>query len=140
MSFTSEMTKDTQIKAIPARNRFGLSNSIFVMDTIPEVKISGSNVAPQKKYLVEEEISLDFWNEISGFFHSNNKSGIKIYDYRTTDWEIPSDIKISGKGPITSSYIPVSVGDRIIDSDYNVYKVVGFVNSNGSTDRYFDIK
>lgn len=134
------MTKDTDIKPIPSCNRFGMSNCIFLMDSIPEVTPSGLHAATHKKYIVEEDVELDFWNDISGFFHSNDNAGISIYDYRSTNWEIPSDITIRGVGSIDSKYIPISVGDRIVDSNYKVYKVVGFFNSNGSIDRYFNIR
>lgn len=141
MNIVSETTKDTKIKAIPKRNRFGISNSVFMMDTIPEIKCTNSNpVVVKAKYLVEKELELDFWNEISGFFHSNEKSKIQFYDYRTENWEIPTDITIYRRGSVADSYIPISVGDRIIDSNYSVYKVIGFINHDGSSDHYFDIK
>ena len=136
--FIEMMTADTKFKPIPSVNRFGRSNAIFLMDSIPEITPPGENMASHKKYVVEEEMVLDFWNDISGFFHSNSHLG--VCDYRETDWEIPSDTNIKVKGSIDSLYIPVSVGDRIVDSNYNVYKVVGFYNQNGSIDRYFNIK
>lgn len=113
------MADSTNVPYVPAGNRFQIKTSIILMD----------QVSPQ--YIVEKVGVLDFWNEISGFFHKYQHSR-KIYDLRETDWEIP-DVEFADKyaASIGDQFIAV-VGDRIVDKDYNVWKVIGFHTSSGS--------
>ena len=115
------------VPKVPMMNRFGMKSSIFVMDKVPN------------KYIVRPVGVLDFWNEIEGFFLVN--SHIPTYDMRREYWDLPEDIKFSNLDKIRiGEYVCTAVGDRIVDNDYNVYKVVGFINSDGKSEVYFDIK
>ena len=117
----------TDVPRVPLMNRFGMASSIFVVDEVPS------------NYFVEKVGTLDFWNEIEGFFLVNQY--IPVYDLRESYWDLPKDIKFSNIDKIRSGeYICTAVGDRFIDKDYNVYKLVGFVKSSGGADVYFDIK
>jgi hypothetical protein len=124
---TSATSPCFDVPKVPMVNRFGMRSSIFVMDEVPD------------NYVVERVGVLDFWNEIEGFFLAN--SHIPTYDLRKEYWELPEDIKFSNIDKIRiGEYICTSVGDRFIDKDYNVYKLVGFVKSSGGADVYFDIR
>ena len=113
------------VPRVPRANRFRMKSSIIVMDDVPN------------NYIVNKIGTLDFWNEIEGFFLKN--STIPTYDLRTTDWELPS-ISFADKSKVTiGDYFAMCVGDRIVDKEYNIYKVVGFHNNSGS-DIYFNIK
>lgn len=117
---TQAMADDMNVPYVPAGNRFQIKTSIILMD----------KVSPQ--YIVEKVGVLDFWNEISGFFHKYQKRN-KVYDLRETEWEIPNDVEFADvfAASIGSQFIAV-VGDRIVDKDYNVWKVIGFHTQSGS--------
>ena len=78
---------------------------------------------------------LDFWNYISGWFHSN--SNHKVYRFDNASVEIPEDINVtdfSGFGGLVDGF---TIGSVIIDQDYNVYVIHTFHNTSGS-DVYFN--
>ena len=119
-------TVDTLFKPFPLGNRFNTRTGIWLCDEVPG------------DLLVEEEVELDFWNEVSGWFHSNNNH--KVYDSRKeTNFEIPEDVCIEPSKPCIGSWEAHVVGDRIVTADYKVYKVYGFVKPNGGLDIYYNI-
>lgn len=118
----------TKMDPIPRANRFGIKLSVFVHDEVPN------------DLLVRKEKALDFWNEIEGFFLSNESAGRTIYDCRQTDWEIPSVRTKNADGISIGSYIMHAVGDRIVDKNYDVWVVYGFKTSDGRLDIYFNVK
>ena len=121
------MTPSLDVPKVPRANRFGMRTSIFVMDEIPS------------SYIVEKVGTLDFWNEIEGFFLKN--FGVPTYDLRKESWELPELIRFSELEKISiGEYKCTCVGDRVVDKEYDVYKIVGFVNSDGSSNYYFNIK
>ena len=61
--------------------------------------------------------SLDFWNEISGFIHTNVNAGHELYDFHHSGIEIPEDMK----SIINPDYSVQLLGAIFIDSDYDVY-------------------
>lgn len=118
----------TKMDPIPRANRFGIKLSVFVHDEVPN------------DLFVRKEKTLDFWNEIEGFFVANESAGRTIYDCRQTDWEIPCVRTKNADGiSIGDSYTMHAVGDRIVDKNYDVWVVEGFITSSGS-DIYFDVK
>jgi hypothetical protein len=127
-SILENSTTDTVFKPFPLGNRFNIKTGIWLHDSVPE------------NLVVKEEFNLDFWNEISGWFHSNVTIGHPVYDARKdSSFEIPEDIQ--PKEPVgIGSWECHVVGDRIITPDYKVYKVYGFVNSSGGSNIYFNIK
>lgn len=117
---TQAMADDMNVPYVPAGNRFHIKISIILMDKVAS------------RYIVEKVGVLDSWNEVSGFFHKYQHRN-KIYDLRETCWEVPSDVEFADiyAASIGSQFIAV-VGDRIVDKDYNVWKIIGFHNQNGS--------
>ena len=90
------------------------------------------------KYLYKKVDQLNFWNEISGWFHSN--ADHKIYDLAEGGIEIPPDLSVTRKILDSSSlhgYFAVA-GDHIVDEDYNVYVIYGWNNSDSGSEIYFD--
>ena len=91
------------------------------------------------KYLYKKVLTLDFWNEISGWFHCNAPEH-KIYDVAGNNIEIPVDLSVTRKILDSSSllhgYFAVA-GDHVVDEDYNVYVIYGWNNDSGS-EIYFD--
>ena len=86
----------------------------------------------ESKYLYKKVGQLDFWNDISGWFHSNYNYGHTIYDLTDNCIEIPNDIQKK-----TTEYIAVA-GDHVIDEDYNIYIIYGWTLENGSSQICFD--
>ena len=79
---------------------------------------------------------LDFWNEISGFFHQNAKNH-KVYCIPECEVEIPSDIECKHwDGKIGSLSSPIVAGACIVDKDYNVYIIDGWYDEYGNLDNY----
>lgn len=117
---TQAMADSDNVPYVPAGNRFQIKTSIILMDKV------------SSRYIVEQVGTLDFWNEVSGFFHKYQHRN-KIYDLRETDWEIPEDIEFADiySASIGDQFIAV-VGDRIVDKEYNVWKIIGFHNQSGS--------
>jgi hypothetical protein len=73
---------------------------------------------------------LDFWQEISGFFHAREKVYIQEGCEELATEIVPEDItKISG--------LSVAAGDYVVDKDLNVYRIYGWDNQNNS-DYYWD--
>lgn len=117
---TQAMADSDNVPYVPAGNRFQIKTSIILMDKV------------SSRYIVEQVGTLDFWNEVSGFFHKYQHRN-KIYDLRETGWEIPEDIEFADiySASIGDQFIAV-VGDRIVDKEYNVWKIIGFHNQSGS--------
>lgn len=73
---------------------------------------------------------LDFWQEISGFFHKRDKVYVQEGCEDLAVEIVPEDItKISG--------LSVAAGDYVVDKDLNVYRIYGWDNQHDS-DYYWD--
>ena len=69
---------------------------------------------------------LDFWQEISGFFHTRDKVYIQEGCEELATEIVPEDItKISG--------LSVAAGDYVVDKDLNVYRIYGWDNQTNSS-------
>lgn len=110
-AMVTSATQPTNYEAFIGHNVDGSYNHLYLMDE-----------APSDKYHLELEETLDWWNDIEGYFMANEKNGIK--DCRKTDYEIPNVSNIE-KREIDSSLL-LTIGDRVLDKEYNVYKVTGF--------------
>lgn len=79
---------------------------------------------------------LDFWNDISGWFHSNANSH-KVYRFNNASVEIPDDVDVTEFSRIGGFVDGFTIGSVVVDQDYNVYVVHSFHRSSGS-DIYFN--
>lgn len=95
-------TKDTKMDPLLGPGVIG------VEETIPD------------NLIVSVEQRLDFWNEISGFFHSNVNNHRVITTGDKVPFEVPDDVKV-----YTGWTGPYKLGDYIVTSDYIVYLVHG---------------
>lgn len=118
-------TEDTAFKPFPHNLRQRLKTNIIVVDEIPT------------KYLCKKICDLDFWNEISGFIHSNYNFGHKIVDTTNGEVEIPHDVNVINRS-LDSSFFLVAAGDHFITKDYEVYRCYGWENPGGGAEIYFD--
>lgn len=114
-AMVTSATQPTNYESFAGHNADGSCNHLYLMDE-----------APSDKYHLELEETLDWWNDIEGYFMVNEKNGIK--DCRKTDYEIPNGLNIE-KREIDSSLL-LTTGDRVMDNDYNVYKVVGLITGS----------
>ena len=112
--------------------RHGIKNNIHVANVIDGRKVfkmhRGEFLADEYYYLHKID-ELDFWQEISGFFHSRSK----VYVQEGADFAveiIPDDIEIHYG-------MSVAAGDYVVDKDLNVYRIYGWDNQNDS-DYYWD--
>ena len=144
-------TKDTKYNVLPHNRRHRLITPIIVVSSIDDYKeyhdsYYDSYYEKEVKrcggLLFKKIDELDFWNDISGFFHANTSCypAHPVYDTTNGDVEIPHDIEVrrSWDGELGSTSSPIVAGTIIVDKDYNVYQVYGWVNQNGSSDIYFD--
>ena len=115
-TFVEFMTADTKFEPFPHNCRAGLKTRIVIFDTIP------------KKYLCKKICDLDFWNEISGFIHSNYTTNGEV--------EIPDDVPVIHQE--LDGYIPIVAGDYFINSNYEVFRCYGWNNESGGAEIYFD--
>ena len=129
--------KDDIMKPIEHNRRHGLVTPIIVVNDVERYK-------PTKRsgLFLKEMGQLDFWNEISGWFHANINDTIPHPVYVTkdaTDVEIPADIVPrywdGEQGSLTS---PIVAGAYVIDKEYKLYRVYGWVNCDGSSNICFD--
>lgn len=118
-------TMDTPFKPFPHNRRQRLCTRIIVVEEIP------------KKYHVKKMYDLDFWNDISGFFHANVEYGHKVIDTTNGMVEIPNDIETAYQS-VDSSFFLVAAGDYFVTKDYEVYRCYGWDNSSGGSEIYFD--
>lgn len=85
---------------------------------------------------------LDFWNEISGWFHANTRCTIPHPVYDTTDGEveIPSDVPVRNTwdGVLGSLTSPIVAGAYLVDKDYNLYRVYGWTNDSDRDTIFID--
>lgn len=116
-------TKDTIFEPFKHNIRQRLITSMVLMKKEDLAK---------SKYLYRKVDELAFWNDISGWFHSNYNYGHTIYDLANNSIEIPNDMNVR-----SSEYIAVA-GDHVIDEDYNIYIIYGWTLDNGSSQIYFD--
>lgn len=115
--------EDVSFKPFTNNMRQRILTRIIVVDSVPE------------KYLCKKVYELDFWNEISGWFHSNINH--KVVDTTHGEVEIPSGMDVR-EGTIGSLSCLVAAGDHFVDSEYNVYRCYGWEKSGGGADIYFD--
>lgn len=104
---------DVEFEPFPHNYRHILRTRIVIFDTIP------------KKYLCKKICDLDFWNEISGFIHSNYNYGHKVVDATDGNVEIPDDVSVIHQA-LDDSYIPIVAGDYFINSNYEVFRCYGW--------------
>ena len=71
-------TEDTKFVPFEHNKRQRIATRIIVVDEVP------------KRYLAKKVCELDFWNDISGFFHANSHH--KVVDTTKGTVEIPADV------------------------------------------------
>ena len=106
---------------LPNNHRQHLINNIHVAEVIDGNKVYK---APDHRYYYVSKIDeLDFYQEISGFFHSRSKCYVQegMEDFAREN--VPEDVQlISG--------MSVCAGDYVVDRDFNVYRIYGWDNSD----------
>jgi hypothetical protein len=119
--------------------RYGIRNNIMVANVIDvngEPKILGCRtinswgLEVNRYYHLKKIGELDFWQEISGFFHAREKVYVQE---GAEDWAyeyIPTDISIING-------LSVCAGDYVVDKDLNVYRIFGWDNDHNS-EYYWD--
>lgn len=117
-------TEDTKFVPFKHNKRHRLATRAIVVNEVP------------KRYLVRKVCELDFWNDISGFFHTNALYH-KIVDTTNGAVEIPVDVSCISQD-IESSWFMVAAGDHFVDKDYNVWCCYGWENESGGAEIYFD--
>ena len=130
-------TKDAEMKPIEHNRRQHLVTPIIVIDDVERYAVSRYSGLHLK-----EVGELDFWNEISGWFHANVNAEIPhpvyVSDY-ALDVEIPSDIETRRwDGDLGSLTSPIVSGAYVVDRNYKLYQIYGWVNCDGSSEIYFD--
>lgn len=127
-------TEEVAFKPFPHNGRAGLITPIIVVSSVSEMESIGIHLKKMG--------SLDFWNEIAGWFHSNAKCTIPhpVYVKKGAETvEIPNDIDVtpwSGKRGGFDS--PIIAGAYVVDAEYNLYRIYGWDNSSGGSEIYFD--
>ena len=120
---------NTKFNPIPKFNRFNIYTRVFCLDELPD------------NYIVEKEHELFFYNDRVGFFTSN-KGNIVAFCKSIYDWDTGLDDSDLVKASKESLGV---VGNRICvrnnqNDSIEVYKVIGFVNADGKSNYYFNIK
>ena len=118
--------------------RHRIKNNIHIADVIDGNKIyketyENPNSFPSKHdmyYYVKKIGELDFYQEISGFFHTRKKVYVQKGLEQFAIDNVPANIDmISG--------LSVVAGDYVVDREFNVYRITGWDNQNNS-EHYFD--
>jgi len=89
-----------------------------------------------KRIGVSKVGELDFWNDISGFFHSNKNH--RVYNFNNASVEIPDDIEVTHFNRHGGLVDGFTIGSVIIDQEYNVYVVHSFHSASGGSDIYWN--
>lgn len=134
LDILEKATEDVEFEPIKHNTRGGLLvTPIILVDDINKYR---------NKLLFKKVGELDFWNEISGWFHSNSKCSIPHPVYDTTGGmiEIPSDVPVrtTWDGECGSLTSPIVAGAYIVDQNYNLYIIYGWNNCDKSGEIYFD--
>lgn len=134
LDILEKATEDVEFEPIKHNTRGGLLvTPIILVDDINKYR---------NKLLFKKVGELDFWNEISGWFHSNSKCSIPHPVYDTTGGmiEIPSDVPVrtTWDGECGSLTSPIVAGAYIVDQNYNLYIIYGWNNCDRSSEIYFD--
>ena len=117
--------EESKFKPFPHNMRQKLITHIVLVNEVP------------KEYLCTKVCTLDSWNEISGWFHSNIDH--PVIDTTKGSIDIPKDIDDIKYRDITDSLrFGITAGDHILDKNYNVYRCYGWNNASGSSEIYFD--
>lgn len=114
---------------LPNNVRHGLVSNIHIADVIDGKKIRKGNVE-NGYYYVSKIDELDFYQEISGFFHSRSKCYVHCGMEKFATENVPSDVPLIFK-------VSMCAGDYVVDKDFNVYRIYGWDNSRGS-EYYWD--
>ena len=133
-------TKPVEFK--PFKNVAEYGNVIYVVDDITEFEYSDDSYYDEENHRIVGKYSgfyfepmgtLDFWNEIEGWFVTNSKvHKVKVSDSaRELGAEIPVLYDSITDEEIRGLIYPV--GDWFVDSDYNLYRCYGFVNKTNGT-------
>ena len=135
LDILEKATEDTKFEAMKHNLRHGLVTPIVLVDSIGKY---------QRKLHLKSIGQLDFWNEISGWFHANTRCEVPHPVYDTTDGaiEIPSDVPIRNtwNGDLGNLTSPIVAGACLVDKDYNLYIVYGWVNDDGSSSCCLDFR
>ena len=122
---------DDVVKPIQHNHRQRLVTPIILVDNITELIEDG--------IFLKAMGQLDFWNEISGWFHANHEDGHPIYRKVGCTIEIPTDIEERyWDGNPTGLVSPIVAGAYAVDSEYNLYRIYGWGKCDGSSEIYFD--
>ena len=142
MNIIKEFSKEIVLKAlmpskpsfdIPFINRAGYRTAFWLFDTMPEhlgvQKIGEIDFINEMEYLAMMHEAYILGEDIS-FQHIFGGNSLK-YDPLKYQEAYKKD-----------SWIPYCIGDRVIDTDWNVYKITAFYTKNSwSRDKiYFDVK
>jgi hypothetical protein len=105
---------------ICAVSKFDKLTNVYLIDKVPEIKGTHWGDEP---IVLEQVGTLDFWNDIEGFFLYAARIKCNIVDFRISDWEIPYYVEL--KPEITCDRKPGEyiIGDTFVDKDYNVYVI-----------------
>lgn len=149
-------TADALFTALPHNYRHGIKTPIVLVNNIEDVQrkrqtcifdCDGYDVQREcwtKGLLVRKIGSLDFYNEISGFLHTNTAAGHKLYDACSGIQCVPEDIEVTTIPPYHTNYnrFPSCAGMILIDHNFDVYICKGWVydeyNGDGSSEVYLD--
>lgn len=99
-------------------SKFHKLTNLYLVDEVPEVKGTCWGGEP---IVLENAGSLDFWNDIEGFFIYASTRCANVVDKRTTNWEIPNSVELKPEHTDDRKPGEYIVGDAFVDKDYNVY-------------------
>lgn len=144
-------TEDTKFEPIRHNIRHRIITPIILVDNVDKYKHKDDSyydpdldrhIYNHSGLLFKKVGELDFWNDISGWFHTNTRcyNPHPVYDTTNGEIEIPSDVPVrtTWDGKIGSLTSPIVAGAYLVDKDYNLYLVRGWYNSDGSLDSYLD--
>lgn len=124
-SIIKNATTLEQFEPEPIKNRFNIRTFIWCVDNIPD------------NYICERINILYFYNDRAGFFNSNKNNIVNLAS-NIEEWDTGIDQYIEidkmNMGAV-GTRILVNTGENIV-----VYKIVGFLNSDHTSDNYFNIK
>lgn len=112
-----------------------------------------TNIILMDNPMSDEEIgctkigTLDFWNDVSGWFHSNCKEH-PVYSFQNASVEIPADIEVRHFNEHRGLVDGFTIGSVVVDPEYNLYVIHSFyaprqssysrVHASGTSSIYFN--
>lgn len=140
MNTIKEFSKEIVLKAlmpskpsfdIPFINRAGYRTAFWLFDTMP------------KRLGVQKIGEIDFINEMEylammheAYIMDDDPSFLRIFGVYSLKYD-PYKYQDAYK---KDSWIPYCIGDRIIDTDWSVYKIIAFYSNDSRSEIYFDVK